>query len=301
MAGRVGRSFIDSRYKTNASASDIDFRIDLAFPVEVEAGSHIRVDSLLLSHVRPTVALGVNDTLYLREVADDNTSYHQLLTLPAGTYSIGKLGVALQEQLRADSRITDGTWTVATRDGQLSLHQSPPTATAILYCRADLRSERSIPINWTFTTGTVAASSDWPTIWSAANIRPGLPRESQDGYEMIALMYRRLKFSPSAPLQQTDHIDLARYKTLHLCSRDLPQTSLTAHGRCNVIKSLICASSAPGSIVHDVIPSNSSIYCPTSFQLRHMAFQLRGFDDKLVQLYGHQLSFVLEIIRPYEQ
>ena len=32
-----------------------------------------------------------------------------------------------------------------------------------------------------------------------------------------------------------------------------------------------------------------------------MAFQLRGFDDNLVQLYGHQVSFVLEIIRPYEQ
>ena len=118
---------------------------------------------------------------------------------------------------------------------------------------------------------------------------------------MIGLMYRRLEFSPSAQLQQTDHIDLARHKTLHLCSRDLPQTSLTAHGRCDVIKSLVCASSAPGSIVHDVIPSNSSIYCPTAFQLRHMAFQLRGFDDEPVQLYGHQISFVLEIIRPYGQ
>ena len=118
---------------------------------------------------------------------------------------------------------------------------------------------------------------------------------------MIGLMYRRLIFAPSTPLQQTDHIDMARHKTLHLCSRDLPQTSLTAHGRCDVVKSLVCATSAPGSIVHDAIPSNSSIYCPTEFQLRHMAFQLRGFDDDLVQLYWHQISSVLEIIRPYEQ
>ena len=80
MADRVARICIDSRYKTDASASDSDFRVDLPFPVEVEAGSRVRVDSLLLSHVWPTVELGVNDTLYLREVAD-NTSYHRLLTI----------------------------------------------------------------------------------------------------------------------------------------------------------------------------------------------------------------------------
>ena len=154
----MARTFIASRYKTDASARDSDFHVDLPFLVEVEAGSRVRVDSLLLSHVWPNVALSVNDTLYLREVAD-NTSYHRLLTLPVGSYSIGTLGVALQDQLRADSRITDGVWTVTTRDGQLSLHQSSPTATAVLYSRADLRGERTIPIDWTFVSGYVDASS----------------------------------------------------------------------------------------------------------------------------------------------
>jgi hypothetical protein len=106
---------------------------------------------------------------------------------------------------------------------------------------------------------------------------------------------RRLNFSPGQPSQHTEHIDLARHKTLDLCSRELPQTSLTAHGR------LVCATSAPRSIVHDAIPSASSIYCPTELVLQHLSFQLRGFDDALVHLYGHQVSFVLEIIRPYEQ
>jgi len=36
MADRVARVFIDSRYKTAASPSDSDFRIDLLFAVEVE-------------------------------------------------------------------------------------------------------------------------------------------------------------------------------------------------------------------------------------------------------------------------
>ena len=129
----------------------------------------------------------------------------------------------------------------------------------------------------------------------------GLPSRPRDACELLGIMQDRLVFSPSVPDQHTQHIDLARHKTLHLCSRELPQTSLTAHGRCDVIKPLVCASSAPGSIVHDAILSASTISCPNPLALRHLSFQLRGFDDQLVHLFGHQISFTLFIIRPHEQ
>ena len=131
MADRVARIFIDSQFKTVELHSDSDFRIDLPFAVDVEAGSRIRVDSLLLSHGWPSVELGVNDTLYLREVSD-GTAYHRLLTLPVGSYSIGTLAVAIQTQLRSETHISDGIWTVSSQDGQLTLHQSSPIAAAIL-------------------------------------------------------------------------------------------------------------------------------------------------------------------------
>ena len=51
MADRVTRIYVDSNYKTEVSASNGDFQIDLQLPVFVEAGSHIRVEGLLLSHV----------------------------------------------------------------------------------------------------------------------------------------------------------------------------------------------------------------------------------------------------------
>ena len=130
-------------------------------------------------HVWPTVEFGINDTLYLREVSD-GTAYHRLLTLPAGVYRIGTLGAALQAQLRAETHIPDGVWSVSSQDGQLTLHQSSPTAAAILYSRADVRGYGSVPTDWTFASGYVQSSSDWPTIWSAANVRPGLPPNPQD-------------------------------------------------------------------------------------------------------------------------
>ena len=116
---------------------------------------------------------------------------------------------------------------------------------------------------------------------------------------MIGLPYRRLDFSP--PVQRTDHVDLARHKVLHLCSRDLPQTSLTAHGRTDVVASLICVGSTAGSLIHNAHPSPvSSMYCATTLQLRHMAFQIRDQSDEIVNLSGHNLSFEIIVIRPYE-
>jgi len=107
------------------------------------------------------VELTVNDTLYIRE-ASDGTAYHRLLTLPVGVYSIGTLGAALQAQLRAETHIPDGVWTVSSQDGQLTLHQSSPTAPAIVYSPADIRETRSVPIDWTFASGYVQSSR--PTI-----------------------------------------------------------------------------------------------------------------------------------------
>jgi hypothetical protein len=243
--------------------------------------------------------------VFPREVDSGGTSYHRIVSLDHGNYSIGSLAVELQQKLQANTHITDGTWTVTSQDGEFVLTQASPTATARLYSRAEVRSQKSVPIDWLFASASggnyVAESSSWPVIWSAANIKPALPSESQDACELIGLMYRRLDFSPSAPVQRSDHIDLARHKVLHLCSRDLPQTSLTAHGRCDVIQSIVWAVSTPGSMVHNAFPSSSNIYCPTTLQLRHMSFQSRDQGDELVTLHGHQISSTLEIIRPFEQ
>ena len=51
MSDRISRIYIDSNYKTEVSASNGDFCVDLPLSVFVEAGSHVRVEGLLLSHV----------------------------------------------------------------------------------------------------------------------------------------------------------------------------------------------------------------------------------------------------------
>ena len=148
MADRDSRVYIDSTHKTVVSASNGDFRIDLAFPVFVEAGSHIRVEGLLLSHVWPVID-DRNNHLYLREVDSAGTSFHRVIDLDHGNYNLGTLAFELERQLNLNTRLTDGQWTVTSDDrGRLTLSQSSPSfQTARLYSGADVRGKRPVPIN----------------------------------------------------------------------------------------------------------------------------------------------------------
>jgi len=125
MADRVLRIFIDSSYKAVASASNVDFRIDLPFPVEIDAGATLRVESVILSHVWQVVDER-NRHLYLREVDSGGTSYHRVLKLDPGNYNIGSLAVELQQKVRLGSRISDGEWAATSADGRLTLPQPSP-------------------------------------------------------------------------------------------------------------------------------------------------------------------------------
>ena len=55
MSDRISRISIDSNHQTNIADSHVDFTVDLPLGVLVEAGSHLRVEGLVVSHVWPTV------------------------------------------------------------------------------------------------------------------------------------------------------------------------------------------------------------------------------------------------------
>ena len=296
MADRVSRVYIDSTYKTVASASNGDFRIDLAVLVFAEAGSHIRVEGLLLSHVWPVID-GRNSHVFVREVVA-GTSYHRVVTLNYGNYNLSTLAVQLASQLNTDSHISDGVWAVSNDGmGGLTISQSSTTfESARIFSEADVRGKRSIPI---FIFPNVPAmSTSWPQAWAAADVKDTLV--AGDACAIIGLPYNRLDFTPSSNTKRTSHVDLARHRALHLCSRELPQTSLTHHGRTDVVASIICAGSSPGSIIHNAFPSPSHIYCADILELRHLSFQVRDQADEIVDLSGHAVSFELVITRPYE-
>ena len=106
MSDRIARIFVDSNYRTRIEDSHGSFSVDLSLPVLVEAGSHLRVEGLTLSHSWSTLDI-LNRHLFLREVVA-GVSYHRVLRLRDGNYNISTIAVELQDKLRIDSNIEDG-------------------------------------------------------------------------------------------------------------------------------------------------------------------------------------------------
>ena len=110
--------------------------------MHVEAGSHIRVEGLLLCHVWLVIDTR-NNHLFLPEVDSSGTSFHRVIDLDYGNYNIGTLAVELQKQLRQGTRITDGEWTVTSdQEGRPTLNQSSDTfQSEKLYSGSDVRGQ----------------------------------------------------------------------------------------------------------------------------------------------------------------
>ena len=261
MLEQVRRIFIDSRLRTATSASNADFSVDLPFEVAIPAGTEARIDGFLMSHSWPSIETGKNDKLYIEEdtTASGGVTYHRYITIPEGTHTIGTLAAELQAQLRATTYIADGMWSVTFSDNKLTFSNSSPSASAVIFSRADILGKNEIPIDWTFPNQIYyASSSDWPTIWAAANVVTPLPDRIADACELIGLMDARLQISPGVSAS-CNHVDLARHKALYLCSNSLPSTSMDLRGRSDIIRQIIIGNAAPGEVVVDSLPSISFV------------------------------------------
>lgn len=302
MSEQVRRIFIDSRMRTATSNSNADFSVDLPFEVSVPAGTEARIDGLLMSHSWPSVETNKNDKLYVREEPNGGVSYHRIVTIPEGTYSIGTLAQVLQANLRSGTFISDGQWEVTFSDNKLTFANTSSTAYAAIYSRADIQSKNEIHINFTFPGNVyVASTHHWPTIWAAANVVTALPDKIADACELIGLMDARLRIEPGVSAS-CNHIDLARHKALYLCSNSLPSTSMDLRGRSDIIRQIIIGNAAPGEVVVDSLPSNVAFAAfPSWTVLKHLNFQIRDYSGEIATLYGHQISFVIELLRPMDR
>ena len=242
MSQEVRRIFVDSRLRSVNSTSNSNFSIDLPLEVACPAGTQLRIESLVMSHSWPTVN-EKNDKLYIKEIPDSGgNSYNRVVLLRSGIYNKGTLVARLQAEMRDGTTISDGVWSVSYEDNNIVFSNSSPTAHAVIYSRADIRSQNILPTS----TGT---SGDWNTIWADGTVVEALPiGDPDDCCELIGLLNTRLQLAPSERGICT-HMDLQRHKALYLCSETLPSNSLDLRGRNDIIKQILVGNSAPGTVL----------------------------------------------------
>ena len=168
MSDLTRRIFIDSRHRLPTSESHGDFAVELPWSVHVPAGSQLHVDNVVLSHVWPTVS-DTNCNLFLKETFG-GTTYHRMIVLAHGHYTLGTMASELQAKLRAGTYITNGQYTVTHSSNRLQFETSSTTGEAYMYSRKDMTGGTVFTINWPFNGQTVATSNNFHQIWQAANV-----------------------------------------------------------------------------------------------------------------------------------
>lgn len=302
MSDLTRRIFIDSRHRLPSSESNGHFSCDLPWPIHVPAGSQLHIDNVVLSHVWPTVS-ATNCNLFLKETFS-GTTYHRMVTLATGAYTLGTMAAELQAKLRSGSYITDGVYTVTHSSNRLQIETSSPTGQSYMYSRKDMTGGTSFYINWVLGGVQVDYSTDFSQIWQAATVvTPALPPNPHaDACELIGLMSTGATVQPSVPFK-LQHADLQRHKSLYLCCSDLGEsTTLDLTGRTDIIKKLDVGHTTQGEVIVSSLQSDMAFSVVRSDTvLKNLNFQIRDFSGAIVAFYDHQVTFQLIITRPTER
>ena len=101
---KIKKVYIDSRYKTNDSVSNSDFKFELKEGLDLPDNTVCWIDDISIPHTWYTIGENLNNTLYIVTTQMDPgvtpTWYHPLaLEIPAGNYTGSSLAAALQTEL----------------------------------------------------------------------------------------------------------------------------------------------------------------------------------------------------------
>ena len=101
---KIKKAYVDSRYKTNGSASNSDFKCGLKEVLYLLVNTVCCIGDISTPHTWYTIEENLNNTLYIITTKMNTgipTWYHSLaLEIPTGNYTGSSLALALQTELQ---------------------------------------------------------------------------------------------------------------------------------------------------------------------------------------------------------
>ena len=106
----VRKIYIDTRFKSNDSTSNSDFRFQLGKSVFLLKDSTFCIDDINIPHSWNTIEAGVNDRLYVAwRLVEANIMTYKIIMIPAGMYTGAELATWFRSEINAQG---SGQWTV---------------------------------------------------------------------------------------------------------------------------------------------------------------------------------------------
>ena len=242
------------------------------------AGSQLFFDGCCLSHSWPTIQAG-RDKLYVLEQPVGGNPDLRPITLTHGTYNAMTLAAELQSKLNLGTTLP-GTYTVSVQHGRLTIANSTTQVggegNVRIYSRSAADIAELVNVMPHYTGGDICEIIG---LWERPILADGTPYIYAG--QSLVLSY----------------LDLQSHKVLYLCSPGLgASTSLDCRGNTDVVRRILLGGSQQGDIVTDVLQTGLDCVhfdAYTTLQLLH--FQVKGWDDQVLNMAEHQISFSILI------
>ena len=270
------RLVIDSRFRTEDSESNANFRVQLKYPCQLPTGSKMYVDGVNFAHSWSVVEPDRNDRLYVLEHIEPSTDVPRIITLPYGDYNVSTLRTQLELSLNTGKTIA-GNYTVTLGNGRFIIANSSPQATA--YAKIYTEEEQGV-----------------------LNFFPGYVGHHAN--EIIG--HRKQPSNPniySGNSLYLAYVDLGQFKQLFIHAPGLGESSMQdLRGNTDIVRRVLLQGSVQGDVITSELATGlAPITFSSDTTLSVLAFQIKDESGRLFPLHFHEVSFELVIVRPCDE
>jgi len=259
--------YIDSRYKTNDSASDSDFRFQLNKNTFMPNGSEFCIDEINVPYAWNTIESSINDTMYFVWYATDtSTPTYTAITIASKRYTGTDLAAELTIKMNLATPIV---WSVVYNTSSNTL---------------------------TFSSAAVALFrliSDAELAKAPSTTFPGMnPYDFKSANDILQIFPNTASGRTGVPIT-SGFLNLLNYQDLYLSSATLGNFDVMGVRGENSIIRKVCVDSSWGFSIVDKNTHDEDWMGCSKLALSTLDFQLRDVRGNIVPLHGAHLSFTI--------
>ena len=261
----VKKIYVDSRYSTNDSDSDSDFKIQLSNNIYLPDDCVMRIENVCIPHSWYTIEKGLNDKMYIKVVQGSTTTYN-IITIPSTNYTGASLQTAVQAGL---NYFYPGVFTVS--------YDTLKNAMMISIASGNFK----ILTDDELTTGLNGT-------WTGFAYNTASPTSCND-----IITNRTNNFcSPINPFI-SGCLNLQGFRSVYISSSSLTNFNvLGSRGEQNIIKKVVTSSDF-GYLIVDNLTSDHDYLNVSRMTLNTVDFQIRDVRGNIVPLHDSPVSFCI--------
>ena len=272
---KIKKVYVDSRYKTNDSASNSDFKFEINEALDLPDNTVCYIDDICIPHTWYTIE-EYNNKLYVENTYPDFSLSASVLSLPEGNYNATSLAATLQstlqhsfpnENYRCVYNTTRGSITI-TSDRSFRIY----TDQEVIDINNTLIGDTSFP-------GWVDNNNQLTTV-DINNLR-----------SMNEILRHSVPIL-SNPTFETGFIDLLNVHNIYIHSSLSNYNSIGVRGENTIIKKVPVSSSFGYLILDNVVAPHDKIDV-SRLNLKTIHFSLKNVHGNVINLHGAHISLSL--------